>query len=79
MGEGTQIEWADFTFNPWIGCTKVSPACDHCYAEDWAERFAQADGFGCWRACRAFFELNYGLPFEGQVIVWRDFQPAEGK
>lgn len=33
MGEGTKIEWADHTFNPWIGCTKVSPACDHCYAE----------------------------------------------
>src|SRR5690606_14613384 len=23
----------DHTFNPWIGCTKVSPACDGCYAE----------------------------------------------
>lgn len=33
MGETTRIEWADHTFNPWIGCTKVSPACDHCYAE----------------------------------------------
>jgi protein gp37 len=33
MGENTKIEWADHTFNPWIGCTKVSPACDHCYAE----------------------------------------------
>jgi protein gp37 len=33
MGENTRIEWADHTFNPWIGCTKVSPACDHCYAE----------------------------------------------
>lgn len=33
MGENTLIEWADHTFNPWIGCTKVSPACDHCYAE----------------------------------------------
>lgn len=29
----TKIEWADFTFNPWMGCTKVSPACAHCYAE----------------------------------------------
>lgn len=29
----TKIEWADHTFNPWIGCTKVSPGCDHCYAE----------------------------------------------
>lgn len=33
MGEGTKIEWAHHTFNPWIGCTKVSSACDHCYAE----------------------------------------------
>jgi protein gp37 len=33
MAETTGIEWAHSTFNPWIGCTKVSPACDHCYAE----------------------------------------------
>jgi protein gp37 len=33
MGANTRIEWADHTFNPWIGCTKVSPACDNCYAE----------------------------------------------
>lgn len=34
MGETTKIEWADHTFNPWIGCTKVSPACDNCYAAE---------------------------------------------
>jgi len=34
MGEITAIEWTDHTFNPWIGCTKVSPACDGCYAEN---------------------------------------------
>lgn len=33
MAENTAIEWADHTFNPWVGCTKVSPGCDHCYAE----------------------------------------------
>lgn len=33
MGENSTIEWTTHTFNPWIGCTKVSPACDHCYAE----------------------------------------------
>jgi protein gp37 len=33
MADQTNIEWADSTFNPWIGCTKISPACDHCYAE----------------------------------------------
>lgn len=38
MAENTKIEWADHTFNPWTGCQKVSPACDHCYAEGWAKR-----------------------------------------
>lgn len=38
MGENTKIEWADHTFNPWTGCTKVSPGCDHCYAEGWSKR-----------------------------------------
>ena len=33
MAENSGIEWTDHTFNPWIGCTKVSPACDNCYAE----------------------------------------------
>ena len=33
MAEHSAIEWTDATFNPWIGCTKVSAACDHCYAE----------------------------------------------
>lgn len=32
MTANTKIEWADHTFNPWIGCTQVSPGCDHCYA-----------------------------------------------
>lgn len=33
MSERSAIEWTDSTFNPWIGCTKVGPGCDHCYAE----------------------------------------------
>jgi protein gp37 len=33
MAEKTGIAWTDSTFNPWIGCTKVGPGCDHCYAE----------------------------------------------
>jgi protein gp37 len=31
--EGTGISWTHLTFNPWIGCQKVSPACAGCYAE----------------------------------------------
>lgn len=38
MSASSNIEWCDSTFNPWTGCTKVSPACDHCYAEGWSKR-----------------------------------------
>jgi len=38
MGENSKIEWTDHTMNFWVGCTKVSPACDYCYAESWAKR-----------------------------------------
>lgn len=33
MGEGSLIAWTDNTFNPWMGCMRISPACEHCYAE----------------------------------------------
>lgn len=33
MAETTKIEWADRSWSPWIGCQKVGPGCDHCYAE----------------------------------------------
>jgi protein gp37 len=38
MAENSKIEWTDHTFNPWIGCTNISPGCDHCYAEAWSKR-----------------------------------------
>jgi len=31
--ENSKIEWTTHTFNPWVGCTKVSPGCENCYAE----------------------------------------------
>lgn len=31
--ENSKIQWCDHTFNPWMGCTKVSTGCKHCYAE----------------------------------------------
>ena len=33
MSANSAIEWTDHTFNPWWGCQKVGPGCDHCYAE----------------------------------------------
>jgi protein gp37 len=33
MAERSAISWTRSTFNPWLGCTKIGPGCDHCYAE----------------------------------------------
>lgn len=39
MADKTEISWTDATFNPWWGCTAVSPGCDNCYAEAWDARW----------------------------------------
>ena len=44
MSAKSTIEWTDATWNPVTGCTKVSPGCDHCYAETFAERFRGVKG-----------------------------------
>jgi protein gp37 len=45
MSTNSKIEWTRHTFNPWWGCVKVSPACDHCYAEKFAN-YASNAAFG---------------------------------
>lgn len=48
MATNTGIEWTDKTWNPVVGCDKVSPGCDRCYAETMANRFgapAYPNGF----------------------------------
>jgi protein gp37 len=44
MAENSSIEWTDATWNPVTGCTKISPGCDHCYAERFAERWRNTPG-----------------------------------
>jgi protein gp37 len=44
MSARSKIEWTDRTWNPVTGCTKVSPGCDNCYAERFAERFRGVPG-----------------------------------
>lgn len=47
MGQNSKIEWTDHTFNPWIGCTAVSPGCVNCYAEEIdRKRFSKTLGGG---------------------------------
>lgn len=46
MGQDSKIEWTTHTFNPWRGCTKVSPGCRNCYAETFSGR--NSSTLGVW-------------------------------
>lgn len=73
MARNSRIEWTDHTFNPWWGCAKVSPACDHCYAEAWARRV----GLDLWstKKPRRFLSDNYWR----QPHVWNKKSKREGR
>lgn len=73
MAENTAIEWADHTFNPWTGCTKVSPACDLCYAESWAKRSGTVR-WGHGEPRRRTTDANWRLP-----IKWNAQAQREGR
>ena len=63
MAENTKIEWTDHTFSPWTGCTKVSPACDHCYAEGWAKRSGHVK-WGSGQPRRRTSDANWRMPLK---------------
>lgn len=63
MAENSKIEWTHHTFNPWVGCTKVSPACDHCYAEGWAKRSGMVQ-WGAHAERRRTSESNWRQPLK---------------
>lgn len=72
MGADSKIEWTDHTFNPWVGCTKISPACAFCYAETWAKRTGQPHLWTGQR--RRTSAANWQLP-----IRWNRQADAEGR
>lgn len=40
--QDTRIRWAEHTWNPTTGCSKISPGCDHCYAETITIKFGRS-------------------------------------
>lgn len=78
----TKIEWTStiaedgtvtpgYSFNPWVGCTKIGPPCDHCYAESWAKRSGHPE---LWQGeRRRTTESNWRSP-----IRWNAKAGAEG-
>jgi len=56
----TKIEWTDTTWNPVVGCHKISSGCKNCYAETMHKRFNGMSG-----------QTKYSKPFD-QVVTWED-------
>lgn len=66
MAESSKIEWTDSTWNPWIGCTRISPACDHCYAAHSAPARIQGVHWGHGEQRRRTTVRNWGQPLRWQ-------------
>jgi len=76
MSDVTAIEWTDHTFNPWWGCSRVSPACRFCYADRDAQRY----GHQVWRRHgprRMLSEANWQRPLRWNRDAERAGIPAK--
>ena len=73
MTQNSSIEWTDHTFNPWWGCTKVSPGCAFCYAESIARRFG-GDVWGQGKVRRTFGDDHWKQP-----LKWNRRATQEGR
>lgn len=71
MGEATKIEWCDHTFNPWWGCVRVSPGCEHCYAESFAKRVGKKV-WGVQAERRFFGEKHWAEPLKWNAQAQKD-------
>ena len=67
MSEQSKIEWTEATWNPVRGCTKISPGCKHCYAEQFAERFRGVKG----HPYEDGFDLRLVPEKLGEPLRWR--------
>lgn len=71
--ENSKIEWTDHTFNPWSGCIKVSPGCQHCYAETLSNRWGK-DVWGPGPKRQRTSAANWKKPLQ-----WNKQAAKEGK
>lgn len=78
----TKIEWTavpgpdgvmrpGFTFNPWWGCQKIAPECEHCYADTFAHRLG-LDLWGPTAPRRFFGEKHWAEPYRWNALAQRE-------
>lgn len=66
----SHIQWTDHTFNPWEGCTKVSPGCANCYAEARNVRFTGGKNWGKGAPRRRTSASNWRQPLKWTKKPW---------
>jgi protein gp37 len=82
MGERTGIEWAEATWNPWHGCTKISPGCKFCYMFREKKQYGQnpetvvrsKTTFNAplkWKEPKTIFTCSWSDFFHEAADVWR--------
>jgi protein gp37 len=83
MGERTAIGWTDASWNPWHGCTKVSPGCAHCYMFRDKTRYGQNPELVVrsktkfseplkWKEPKMVFTCSWSDWFHEAADAWRD-------
>lgn len=83
MGELSNIEWCQATWNPWHGCHKISPGCKNCYMFRDKERYGQDPNVVVrsktqfeaplkWKESRLIFTCSWSDWFIEEADVWRD-------
>jgi len=77
MGENSKIEWCDHTFNPWIGCQKVSPGCDNCYRRSNDGPPLQKGAMGRTRRAKTNVRKNWKKPIQWNAQA-RTFRKENG-
>lgn len=83
MSEKSAIEWTEATWNPWMGCTKVSAGCDNCYMFSEQRRYGHdpevvrrsktkfADPLK-WKEPKLIFTCSWSDWFHKDADPWRD-------
>ena len=72
--QNSAIEWTDHTWNPWWGCIKVSPGCEHCYADTLAHRY----GFNVWGPSKTTSRRMMSENYWKQPRKWNKEAAAAG-
>ncbi len=82
VGDLSRIEWTEATWNPWHGCTKVSPGCAHCYMYRQKRQYGQEPGIVVrssttfhaplrWREPKMVFTCSWSDWFHEEADAWR--------